>query len=59
MKARYIGKTIELALTNNKVYECLGYESGFIRVIDDTGEDYLYEPNLFKIIEDYNEKPTN
>lgn len=29
----------------------LGYESGFIRIIDNTGEDYLYEPDDFEIVE--------
>lgn len=38
----------------NKIYEALGFESGFIRIIDDTDEDYLYEPENFVIIE--NEK---
>lgn len=51
MKIKYVGKTIELALTNNKEYECLGYEAGFIRVIDDTDEDYLYDPDLFEGVE--------
>lgn len=54
MKARYIGDTIELALTKNKIYEVLGFENGFIRVIDDTDEDYLYEPDNFVIIEEKN-----
>lgn len=54
MKAKYVGDTIGLALTKNKIYEALGFESGFIRIIDDTDEDYLYEPENFVIIE--NEK---
>ena len=29
-----------------------GFEKGFIRIIDDTGEDYLYDPEKFEIIED-------
>ena len=54
MKVKYVGDTIGLALTKNKIYEALGFESGFIRIIDDTDEDYLYEPENFVIIE--NEK---
>ena len=45
MKARYIGPTFypgSGGLTNNKIYEILGEEYGNYRVIDDSGEDYLY-----------------
>ena len=43
MKVRYIGESFGVdSLTNGKVYECLGEELGFLRVIDDSGEDYLY-----------------
>ena len=44
-----------MSLTNRKIYECLGVECGFLRVIDDEGysywekepdekEGYLYAP---------------
>lgn len=52
MKAKYLGKSEGISLTENKIYECLGLEHGFIRIIDDTEEDYLYDPNLFEILED-------
>lgn len=52
MKVRYIGKTVELCLTNGKIYEALGYEHGFIRVIDDSDEDYLFEPENFEVIDE-------
>ncbi len=43
MKVKYIGESFGVdGLTNNKVYNCLGVESGMLRVIDDSGEDYLY-----------------
>jgi hypothetical protein len=44
MKLKYIGKTFYdgLGLTNGKIYECLGEEGPFYRVIDDSDEDYLY-----------------
>ncbi|WP_019134792.1 hypothetical protein [Kallipyga massiliensis] len=51
MKVKYTGKDEGISLTNNKIYEALGYECGFIRIIDDTGEDYLYDPENFKILE--------
>lgn len=43
MKVRYIGQSFGVdSLTNGKIYECLGVEPPFIRIIDDSGEDYLY-----------------
>lgn len=51
-RVRYIGPSVGISLTHNKIYEVLGFESGFIRVIDDTDEDYLYEPDNFVIIEE-------
>lgn len=43
MKVRYIGETFGVdSLTDGKVYEVLGVEYGALRVIDDSGEDYLY-----------------
>ena len=42
MKLRYIGPSFGIhSLTNGKVYEAIE-EDGMCRVIDDSGEDYLY-----------------
>ncbi|HET9453977.1 MAG TPA: hypothetical protein VFO66_06830 [Gemmatimonadaceae bacterium] len=39
-------------LTLGKIYECLGAEGrgSFLRIVDDSGEDYLYPMNLFREI---------
>lgn len=43
MKVRYVGQSFGVdSLTSNKIYQCLGVEGGFLRVIDDSGKDYLY-----------------
>lgn len=45
MKVRYIGQTFGFGvdgLTSDKVYECLGVELSFLRIVDDSEEDYLY-----------------
>lgn len=68
MKLQYIGKSFGVdSLTNGEIYECLGVEFCFVRVIDDSGEDYLYSatnPGLWdgsvpagkwKVIEDNEE----
>ena len=42
MKIKYIGPSFGVdSLTENKIYEATE-ENGFYRVIDDSGEDYLY-----------------
>lgn len=46
MKLKYIGESFGVdGLTNGKIYnaaEGIGTEKGMYRVIDDSGEDYLY-----------------
>lgn len=50
MKVRYVGDTFGAAsLTDGLIYNCLGVENGgdfgpMLRVVDDSGEDYLYSP---------------
>ncbi len=42
MKIKYIGESFGVdGLTNGKIYECF-FTDGTFRVIDDSGEDYLY-----------------
>lgn len=52
MKVKYLGKTELLILTNSKVYEVISVEKGWYRIIDESGEDYLYPPEQFEIIEE-------
>ncbi len=43
MKIKYVGQTFGVdSLTDGKIYEVVGVEYGMLRVIDDSGEDYLY-----------------
>ena len=46
MRVRYVGVSFGVdSLTNGKIYEVLGVEPGmgWLRVIDDSDEDYLYD----------------
>ena len=53
MKVKYIGKTSDpLELITDRVYDCLGLEYDRFRVIDETGEDYLYPKEEFVIIDE-------
>lgn len=47
MKVKYVGKS-DVSLTKNKEYTVLGVENGLYRIVDDTGEDYLFSPNEFE-----------
>ena len=51
MKVRWKGKTEFLVLTHDKIYDVLSVEKGWYRVVDDSGEDYLYPPEMFEIVE--------
>ena len=43
MKLKYIGESFGVdSLTNGKIYEATVEDNDFYRVIDDSGEDYLY-----------------
>ena len=52
MRAKYLGKTEFLVLPNGKVYEVLSIERDWYRIVDDSGEDYLYPPELFELVND-------
>ncbi len=52
MKVKYIKDTMSLCLTKNKVYDVLSIQKGWYRIIDDSGEEYLYPPEFFEIVED-------
>lgn len=52
MKVRWIGKTESFVLTHGKIYTVLSIERDWYRVVDDSGEDYLYPPELFEIVEE-------
>lgn len=47
MRVKYVGESFGIdSLTDGNEYEVLGYDedSGALRVVDDSGEDYLYDP---------------
>ncbi len=52
MKVRWKGKTEVTGLILDKVYEVISIEKEWYRIIDESGEDYLYPPDLFEIVEE-------
>jgi hypothetical protein len=50
MKVKYKGKS-SVSLTQDKVYNVLSVEMGDYRIIDDTGEDYIFPAENFETVE--------
>ena len=51
MKVKYTGKT-DVSLTEGKEYEVIAVENGWYRIVDDTDDDYLFDPADFEVIEE-------
>ena len=51
MKVRYIKESSYLVLTHGKIYDVKSVEKGWYRIVDDSGEDYLYPPEAFEIVD--------
>lgn len=51
MIVKYTGEGSELSLLNGKEYAVESTECGWYRIVDESGEDYLYPPQSFEIVE--------
>ena len=49
MIVKYIGET-DYSMTNGKEYEVVEIEEEYYRIVDNSGEDYLFAPEDFEII---------
>lgn len=52
MKVRFIGESDPFCFIKGKEYEVVGTSHGYLRVVDETGEDYLYSPDVFEHVEE-------
>ena len=52
MKAKHLGEIDTIALEKGKLYDVLSIEKGWIRIITELEEDYLFPPEHFEIIEE-------
>lgn len=57
MKVKALYDLCDKAIIKGNVYDCLGEENGFLRVIDESGEDpdeelqgYLFPKGCFEIV---------
>ena len=51
MKVKYKGETSFFIVFKGRIYDVLSVEKGWYRIVDDSGADYLYPPEMFDIIE--------
>lgn len=52
MKVKYIGDADTLALERDKVYDVISVEKGWLRVMTELDEDYLFPPEIFEVVEE-------
>ena len=52
MKVKFIGETDPVYMINGKVYDVISIEKTWYRIIDEEGEDYLYPPELFEVVDE-------
>lgn len=45
----YHGESDPLEMVDGKEYRALGIECGWLRIVDETGEDYLYPADCFTL----------
>lgn len=51
MIVKYHGESSPVGLIDGRDYEVISIEKSWYRIVDETGEDYLYPPECFEIIE--------
>lgn len=49
-RVKYIGET-DCSLINGKVYDVIGIEKDWYRILDETEDDYLFPPEEFEIMD--------
>ncbi len=51
MKVRYLGQDM-VALCRGKIYDVIGVENGWYRIMTEIGEDYLFPPESFVAVKE-------
>ena len=57
VKVRYKGESDPLTLLNGKAYEARVLKLNWYGVVDETGEEYAYPPELFDLVEICGQEP--
>ncbi len=51
IRVKYIGEDDPLSLRKDKIYDARVLKMNWFGVVDETGEEYAYPPELFEIAE--------
>lgn len=51
MKVKYKNES-DVSLTKGKIYDVISIEKNWYRIVDDTEEDYLFDPKEFDVVEE-------
>jgi hypothetical protein len=51
MKVKYLGKIDTPALEKGKIYDVMSVEKGWLRIMTELDEDYLFPPEQFEVVE--------
>ena len=51
MKVKYIGSHETPALDHDKIYDVISVEKGWLRIMTELDEDYLFPPQFFEVVE--------
>ena len=52
MKVKFIGETDPVYMINGKAYDVISIENTWYRIVNEEGEDYLYPPELFEVVDE-------
>lgn len=52
LKVKFLGKVETVALEKDKIYDVISVEKGWLRILTELDEDYLFPPEQFEIIEE-------
>lgn len=50
IKVKFIGEDDPLALRRGEIYNAIVGQKGMYCIIDETKEEYAYNPNLFEVV---------
>ena len=53
MKVKWKGKTEFLMLTHDKIYDVVAVEKNWYRIVDDSGDYYLYRGDNFELVQNF------
>jgi hypothetical protein len=51
IKVKYIGEDDPLSLRKDKIYDARVLKLNWYGVVDETGEEYAYPPELFELVD--------